>query len=413
MQHLDYKLLILSVVLFVCGLSSCNNKPEDEPNNPNEETVFIPNDASISYFANGANVTFEQAVLSIGFYSNKKWSASIAYTSDSKDWISLSENSGKAGDNSISLYISENIETENRTAVVTINVGGNNEYLYIEQTSCTNGDIDVKTPGTLSDFLPIESRPFITELKVKGEINGTDIKLIRSLFRNNGNPQLQKLDLSEATIVSGGDKYVDNQDAVADCHTSDYSVSPFMFMDFQGTELIIPQNTKTIGLMSFFALPNVEELLIPEGVELIDWQVFVNCSSLKQLVIPANVNPINDVMGFWISSCDKLESLKILSSVTLHDGITEIGTMNFQDCPLLKNIIIPKTVTRIAANAFISYDQSTQKLYTSLTEMHYLGTTSPWASKPMGLETCTLYVPKASVANFSSLASAFKQIIGE
>lgn len=181
-QHYNYKFFIISFILLICGLSSCSNDPDDEPNNPNQETIFSPNDASISYFANGAKVTFEQIDISIGFYSNKKWSASIAYTSDSKDGIVLSEESGKAGGNNITISISENMETDNRTAVVTITVGGNNEYLYIEQPSCTNGDIDVKAPGTLSDFLPIESRPFITELKVKGKLNGTDIKLIRSLY---------------------------------------------------------------------------------------------------------------------------------------------------------------------------------------------------------------------------------------
>lgn len=448
MQRLNTRLLLLSLFWVICGLSSCSNDPKDEPDNPNEETNFMPTDASISYFANGVNVTFDQIDLSIGFYSNKKWSASIAYTSDSKDWIVLSEQGGKAGDNSFTISISENMENKNRTAVITIAVGGNNEYINILQSSCTNGDIDVMTPGSLSDFLPEDARPFITELKVRGKLNGRDIKLIRSLFRNNGSPQLQKLDLANATIVSGGEKYLDGFDAVADCHTSDFAVSPFMFMDFQGTELIIPQNTRSVGLMSFFGLPNVESILLPDDVEFIDWQVFVNCSSLKELTIPANVKPLNSIMGLRISDCSQLECLRILSEsinisvslcdnlqkiilhggindngitslpnlteIELSEGITEIGMFNFKECPLLKTITIPSSVNKISSNALVHYNPATQKVETYFTEIHYRGTSSPWGySMPDGFSECILYVPETALSNFSNISAAFKRIIGE
>lgn len=37
--------------------------------------------------------------------------------------------------------------------------------------------VDLKEAGTLYDALPDDQRPLITNLKIKGPINGTDVKL--------------------------------------------------------------------------------------------------------------------------------------------------------------------------------------------------------------------------------------------
>ncbi|MDE6689661.1 MAG: leucine-rich repeat protein, partial [Prevotella sp.] len=410
-----------------------------------EETIFIPTETSISYFSKGIISSFEESDVSIEFYTNKSWKAAITYTDDTNNWITLSKSSGKGGDIFITLNFSENTTTKNRTAVLSIAVGGNYEYINIEQTSNSNGVIDVKTPGTLADFLPIEARPYITELTIKGKLNGTDIKIIRSLFWHNNNPQLQKLDLSEATIVSGGDPY----DSFYQVHTSDYTISPFMFMDYQGTVLIIPRNTKIIDYSSFYSLPNISELTIPAGVEYIHYEAFIRLLSLKKLIIPANVKPLDDRKGLSIQGfseletfvslspylditivlCDKLKNLELyggisticslpsLSSVILHDGITEIGSQAFIDCPSLQSIIIPESVKKISNIAFC-YLTSTSEVVFSLNEIHYKGSTSPWEADlfvcpPYGLSNCILYVPKASLSNFATLSSYFKEIRGE
>lgn len=436
--------LLLLQVTFLCLLYSCGNDNTDGPDNPDEETIFTPNESSVSCFVNGVSLTSEDSDIDIGFYTNKRWIASITYTGESKDWITLNEYSGNPGDNVITIKVSENDEYNNRSAVMTISVGGNNEYISIEQTSNPHGVIDIKVPGSLADYLPTEVRPFITELTIKGKINGTDIKIIRSLFGLPQKPQLQKLDMSEATIVSGGDNYEVNMGE--DCMTEDFAIGPYMFMGYNGTELSIPKNTKSIGVASFFHIPNVESLNIPKGLEFIADNVFSNCSSLKQLTIPSNVKPINEIvpvlsigdlnnleslsvlspfLNLQIFQCENLKSIELyggmqsinalpkLSSVILHDGITEIGNRNFQDCPKLKTITIPASVKRIGASAFVNYDITNLVYFSYLEEIHYKGTSSPWEGMLDGFKSCKLYVPKSALNNFAPMSSAFKEVIGE
>lgn len=437
--------LLLLQVTFLCLLNSCGNDNTDGPDNPDEETIFTPNESSVSYFVNGVSLTSEDSDIDIGFYTNKRWIASITYTGESKDWITLNEYySGNPGDNVITIKVSKNDEYNNRSAVMTISVGGNNEYISIEQTSNPHGVIDVKVPGSLADYLPTEVRPFITELTITGKLNGTDIKIIRSLFGTPQEPQLQKLDMSEATIVSGGDNYAVNFGE--DCITEDFAIGPYMFMGYYGTELAIPKNTKSIGVGSFFHVTNVESLIIPEGLEYIDYIVFANCTSLKQLSIPSTVKPVNEIVPILsVNACDNLESLVVLSpflnisigqcknlkrielyggiqsinslpklsSVILHEGITEIGGPNFQDCLELKTITIPASVKRIATSAFIYYDITDKTLHSYLEEIHYKGTSSPWVGMPDGFKSCKLYVPKSALNNFAPISSAFKEVLGE
>ena len=62
--------------------------------------------------------------------------------------------------------------------------------------------IEVNPAGTLSQHLSSEETQTITELIISGSLNGTDIALIRTTAGN-----LERLDLTNATIVEGGTPY--------------------------------------------------------------------------------------------------------------------------------------------------------------------------------------------------------------
>ena len=64
--------------------------------------------------------------------------------------------------------------------------------------------------GTLPNKIAVSRKNLITNLKIVGKINGTDLKFIREMagrdyygFKTDG--KLSILDLSEAKIVAGGD----------------------------------------------------------------------------------------------------------------------------------------------------------------------------------------------------------------
>ena len=74
--------------------------------------------------------------------------------------------------------------------------------------------IELEKAGTLPDRIPSRKKYKITNLKIIGEINGTDLRMIREMAgSNNTDGKLSVLDLSEAKIVEGGDYYYyDNND---------------------------------------------------------------------------------------------------------------------------------------------------------------------------------------------------------
>ena len=63
--------------------------------------------------------------------------------------------------------------------------------------------VTVSTAGTLGNQISAAERASLTSLKVSGPLNGNDIKVIREM----GKAKLAELDLSDATIVKGGDSY--------------------------------------------------------------------------------------------------------------------------------------------------------------------------------------------------------------
>lgn len=72
--------------------------------------------------------------------------------------------------------------------------------------------IKLEKAGTLPNKIGSTKKKQITNLKIIGEINGTDLRMIREMAGNDAwgdktNGMLSVLDLSDAKIVEGGDYY--------------------------------------------------------------------------------------------------------------------------------------------------------------------------------------------------------------
>ena len=93
----------------------------------------------------------------------------------------------------------------------------------------------------------------ITNLKITGEINGTDWKMIREMAESDykgysTKGKLSTLDLSEARIVEGGDYYYfDNN-----CYTSNDVIGSCAFYGCSGlTSINLPSSITKIGMNAF------------------------------------------------------------------------------------------------------------------------------------------------------------------
>ena len=91
--------------------------------------------------------------------------------------------------------------------------------LYAADNALITRQITIKLEeaGTLPDRIASSEKYKITNLKIIGEINGTDLGMIRkmagsSYTGNSTDGKLSVLDLSEAKIVEGGDSYYTDYD---------------------------------------------------------------------------------------------------------------------------------------------------------------------------------------------------------
>ena len=111
--------------------------------------------------------------------------------------------------------------------------------------------IQLEKAGTLPDRIASSRKYKITNLKIIGEINGTDLKMIREMAGRNSrgdstDGKLSVLDLSEAKIVEGGDCYYN------DYYTSNDVIGKYAFRDCRGlTSLNLPAGITSIGSYAF------------------------------------------------------------------------------------------------------------------------------------------------------------------
>ena len=206
--------------------------------------------------------------------------------------------------------------------------------------------IKLDKAGTLPDKIGSSKKYKITNLKIVGEINGTDWRLIRDMAsedeygRTKG--KLSTLDLSDAKIVGGGNSYINTGDN--SYYTSNDKLGDYAFYDCRVlTNLTIPSSVTSIGESAFEYCRSLTSLTIPSSVTSIGESAFEYCRSLTSLTIPSSVTLID---WYAFKGCSGLTSLTIPSSVT------SIGYSAFQGCSGLTNLTIPSSVTSIGGSAF-------------------------------------------------------------
>ena len=188
--------------------------------------------------------------------------------------------------------------------------------------------------GTLPDRIAVSRKNLITNLKIVGEMNGTDLKFIREMAgcdfnREKTDGKLSILDLSEAKIVAGGDAYVryDNKR-----YTSNDNLDDYAFAGCSGlTSLTIPSGVTSIGDGAFYGCSGLTSMTIPSSVTSIGDRAFHGCSGLTSLTLPSSVTSI----GYQtFSGCSGLTSL------TIPSGVTSIGYYAFEGCSGLTSIYV-------------------------------------------------------------------------
>ena len=159
--------------------------------------------------------------------------------------------------------------------------------------------IKLEKAGTLPDKIGSTKKFQITNLKIIGEINGTDLRMIREMAGKNarGNDtdgMLSVLDLSDAKIVEGGDYYYDDN-GYHYYFTSNDKIGNYAFCNCSGlTSITLPSGVTKIGNYAFCNCSGLTSITLPSGVTEISEGAFGNCSGLTSLTLPSGVTSIGN-----------------------------------------------------------------------------------------------------------------------
>ena len=217
--------------------------------------------------------------------------------------------------------------------------------VFIYPTKGLNIEIKLDEAGTLPGRIE-HIKDDISELKIIGEINGTDLDVIREMagginqIGHHTDGILSVLDLSEARIVKGG-HYV-----ILGSHysTSKDKIGESVFYACSSlTSITLPPLVTEIGNSAFYDCRGLTSLILPSGVTKIGNSAFSGCSGLTSLTLPSGVTEIGNSA---FSGCSGLTGL------TLPSSVTEIGNSAFSGCSGLTSLTLPSGVTRIGSSAF-------------------------------------------------------------
>ena len=150
--------------------------------------------------------------------------------------------------------------------------------------------IKLDKAGTLPDKIGSSKKYKITNLKIVGEINGTDWRLICDMAseddygRTKG--KLSTLDLSDAKIVGGGNSYI-NIDGNS-YYTSNDKLGNYAFYDCRVlTNLTIPSSVTSIGESAFSGCSGLTSIyLYPEKSPKLGEYVFDRCAKNCTVYVP-------------------------------------------------------------------------------------------------------------------------------
>ena len=197
--------------------------------------------------------------------------------------------------------------------------------------------IKLEKAGTLPDKIGSTKKFQITNLKIIGEINGTDLRMIREMAGNDAwgdktNGMLSVLDLSDAKIVEGGDYYYIGYHYF----TSNDKIGDYAFYGCSGlTSLTLPSGVTEIGDLTFTACSGLTSLTLPSGVTSIGDYAFYDCSGLTSITLPSGLTSIGDDAFQY---CSGLTSIYVYT-----EKLPKMGSSVFGDCDAKKcTVYVPK-----------------------------------------------------------------------
>ncbi|MBO5230610.1 MAG: leucine-rich repeat protein [Clostridia bacterium] len=110
-------------------------------------------------------------------------------------------------------------------------------------------------------------------------------------------------------------------------------------------ELVIPEGIVSISSSAFSGHCTFRNIVLPESLEHIGYQAFAKCFRLEKITVPQN-SRLNHIEDAAFYNCNHLEDFDF------PEGFKRIGINTFLSCKAFKNINMPASVENIGLTAF-------------------------------------------------------------
>ena len=239
--------------------------------------------------------------------------------------------------------------------------------------------VKLEQAGTLSDRISESKKYLITNLKIVGEINGADWRLIREMagcdfYGEKTRGKLSILDLSDVKIVKGDYLYLNKYGLFTSNDELGYEA-------FSGcsvlTSLTLPSSVTSIGYEAFYGCSGLTSLTIPSSVTSIGSDAFSGCSGLTNLYYI-----IDEKFETYLSKGHPYIDVKCGIEYYLNDK-------------KITSVVIPSTITELGKYAFQNSRDLTS-VYVSWPTPISAGS----AFSGVGISKCTLYVPQGTEQDY-------------
>ena len=164
---------------------------------------------------------------------------------------------------------------------------------------------------------------------------------------------------------------------------------------FENNTLVLPKKLQTISMFAF-EYCKMHNIIWPEDLKTVDRAAFYSCD-LEEVTIPGNILDLG-------SSCF-IEN-RLLTKVTLLEGITNIKDGTFVGCTKLRTIYLPSTINSINDNS-LTECYSLKDVYIKVSPFDL----SPNTFKDCDRNLLSIWVPRASVEAYKEKWSAYKDNI--
>ncbi len=206
------------------------------------------------------------------------------------------------------------------------------------------------------------------EVVIPESIDGYAVQAMENVFKNN--KTVEVVTLPESLEILGGSNFynctklkrvVFNSDITSIGNSCFYGCS-----GFQGT-LSIPESVTEIGASAYANCAGVIDVAFPVGLRTVGNNAFMGCTGLTGVELPDSVESMgNDVF----KGCSNLTTVNypiswskasswggILSGtrveeIEIPEGVTKLPEYAFKDCPTIKRVVLPSTLTEISGSAF-------------------------------------------------------------